>query len=94
MSDYNQRGGALPGMGATADIDLDQLPVRLVFESGRAELPLGALRTLGVGHVFELGRDAAGPIDIMANGKRIGEGELVRIGDTTGIRVRQLFGHG
>jgi len=88
MSDYNQRGGA------TADIDLDQLPVRLVFESGRTELPLGALRTLGVGHVFELGRDAAGPIDIMANGKRIGEGELVRIGDTTGIRIRQLFGHG
>jgi type III secretion protein Q len=88
MSDYNQRGGA------TADIDLDQLPVRLVFESGRAELPLGALRSLGVGHVFELGRDAAGPIDIMANGKRIGEGELVRIGDTTGIRIRQLFGHG
>ena len=94
MSDYNQRVGALPGLSATADIDLDQLPVRLVFESGRAELPLGALRTLGVGHVFELGRDAAGPIDIMANGKRIGEGELVRIGDTTGIRVRQLFGHG
>ncbi len=94
MSDYNQRGGALPGMAATADIDLDQLPVRLVFESGRTELPLGALRSLGVGHVFELGRDAAGPIDIMANGKRIGEGELVRIGDTTGIRVRQLFGHG
>jgi type III secretion protein Q len=88
MSDYNQRGGA------TADIDLDQLPVRLVFESGRTELPLGALRSLGVGHVFELGRDAAGPIDIMANGKRIGEGELVRIGDTTGIRIRQLFGHG
>jgi type III secretion protein Q len=94
MSEYDPRAASLAGPGATADIDLDQLPVRLVFEAGRTELPLGALRTLGVGHVFELGRDAAGPIEILANGKRIGEGELVRIGDSAGIRIRQLFGHG
>lgn len=94
MSEFEPRASALAGPDATAEIDLDQLPVRLVFEAGRTEIPLRELRSLGVGHIFELGRDAADPVDIMANGKRIGIGELVRIGDELGIRVRQLFGHG
>lgn len=94
MSEFEPRAAAFAGPDATAEIDLDQLPIRVVFEAGRAEISLRELRGLGVGHVFELGRDAGDPIDIMANGKRIGIGELVRIGDELGIRVRQLFGHG
>jgi type III secretion protein Q len=73
------------------DVSLDDVEVKLTFEIGRWELPLSDLRSIGEGHVFELGRDLMGPIDILANGGRIGQGEVVRIGDTLGVRLVRLF---
>src|SRR5262249_52384648 len=69
---------------------LNELPVRLVFELGRLELTLAELEVLGPGHVFALGRDQHQPVDILANGKRIGLGEIVAVGDALGVRVTRL----
>lgn len=69
------------------DADLDDVEVTLVFECGRWPITLGALRTLGEGHVFELGRPIDGPVDILANGRRIGRGDIVRVGDALGVRL-------
>ena len=71
---------------------LDELPVTLVFELGRSELPLAAVQGLAPGAVIPLGRDPGEAVDIVANGRRIGRGEIVRIGDELGIRVVRLFG--
>nr|WP_245321050.1 type III secretion system cytoplasmic ring protein SctQ [Bradyrhizobium sp. NAS96.2] len=71
-----------------SDADLDDIEVTLVFECGRWQITLGELRSAGEGHVFELGRPVDGPIDILANGLRIGSGDIVRIGDELGIRLR------
>ena len=71
-------------------VPLDQLPVRLMFELGRLELTLAELETLGPGHVFALGRDEHQPVDILANGKRIGLGEIIAVGDAIGVRVTRL----
>lgn len=70
-----------------AEADLDDVEVTLVFECGRWPISLGALRTLGEGHVFELGRPIDGPVDILANGRRIGRGDIVRVGDALGVRL-------
>jgi type III secretion protein Q len=71
---------------------LDQLPVTLVFELGRSELPLAAVQGLAPGAVIPLGRDPGEAVDIVANGRRIGRGEIVRIENELGIRVGRLFG--
>ncbi len=71
-----------------SEADLDDIEITLVFECGRWPLALGALRSVGEGHVFELGRPVDGPVDILANGQRIGRGDIVRIGDELGIRLR------
>jgi type III secretion protein Q len=66
---------------------LDRLPVRLVFELGRLDVPLAELETIGPGHVFELARSADRPLDIIANGMRIGGARIVTIGDGIGAQV-------
>jgi len=71
---------------------LDQLLVTLVFELGRSELPLAAVQGLAPGAVIPLGRNPGEAVDIVANGRRIGRGEIVRIEDELGVRVVRLFG--
>ncbi|BAB52654.1 MULTISPECIES: type III secretion system cytoplasmic ring protein SctQ [Mesorhizobium] len=72
--------------------DLDDVEIMLVFECGRWPIPLGELRSAGEGHIFELGRPIQDPVDILANGQCIGRGDIVRIGDTLGIRLRGRLG--
>ncbi|WP_204324245.1 FliM/FliN family flagellar motor switch protein, partial [Stenotrophomonas maltophilia] len=62
------------------------------FELGRRSLPLSEIRALGAGHVFDLGLDPDQPVDLVANGTRIGRGEIVEIGERVGVRVTRLFG--
>ncbi|UFW92092.1 type III secretion system cytoplasmic ring protein SctQ (plasmid) [Bradyrhizobium barranii] len=71
-----------------SDADIDSLEITLVFECGRWPMPLGTLRTVNEGHVFELGRPLDGPVDILANGQRIGRGDIVRIGEELAVRLR------
>lgn len=72
------------------DPDLDDLPVRLVFEVGRVELSLGELQRLAPGALVPLGRPLEEPLDIMANGRRLGRGTLVQIGESLGVRIVSL----
>ncbi|WP_394890330.1 type III secretion system cytoplasmic ring protein SctQ [Mesorhizobium sp. AaZ16] len=81
---YMTQLGSQPGLTE----ELDDVEIVLVFECGRWPISLGELRSAGEGHVFELGRPMDGPVDILANGQRIGRGDIVRIGDTLGIRLR------
>ncbi|WP_027571377.1 type III secretion system cytoplasmic ring protein SctQ [Bradyrhizobium sp. WSM1743] len=71
-----------------SEADIDSIEITLVFECGRWPMPLGTLRTINEGHVFELGRPLDGPVDILANGQRIGRGDIVRIGEELAVRLR------
>lgn len=73
---------------------LDDVDVELVFELGRQTVEVGELRALAPGAVIPLGRDPASPIDILANGRRVGLGEIVKVGETLGVRVLRIFGEG
>jgi type III secretion protein Q len=66
---------------------LDELPVRLSFELGQLELPLAEVSVLGPGHVFELARDESQPVDILANGRRIGRGRIVTVAGSIGVQI-------
>jgi type III secretion protein Q len=74
--------------------DLDQLPVHLTFELGRLEMPLSEIRNLGSGSILPLARPVEQAVDIVANGKRVGRGTLVKIGDSIGVEVTRMFDGG
>ncbi|WP_349253161.1 type III secretion system cytoplasmic ring protein SctQ [Bradyrhizobium sp. CIAT3101] len=73
---------------ALSETDIDSIEITLVFECGRWPIPLGTLRGVNEGHVFELGRPLDGPVDIVANGRLIGQGDIVRVGEELAIRLR------
>ncbi|WP_315735423.1 MULTISPECIES: type III secretion system cytoplasmic ring protein SctQ [unclassified Bradyrhizobium] len=75
------------------DVSLDDLQIKLLFEIGQLEIPLGELRMIAPGYVFNLGRDPRHAIEIHAGNRRIGQGEIVRIGEAIGVRINRLFNH-
>jgi type III secretion protein Q len=93
MTDDQRPAGTAPG-GEQEDAAIDSLPINVTFELGRRDMSLAELRSLGPGYVFDLGKALEEPVDILANGRRIGRGEIVRIGETLGVRALRLFDHG
>jgi type III secretion protein Q len=72
--------------------ELDEIEVALSFELGRLNVELRELKSIGPGYLFPLGRDPAHAIDIIVNGRKIGQGEIVQIGETIGVRATRLYG--
>jgi type III secretion protein Q len=66
---------------------MDDVPVRLTFDLGEREISLGDLRSLEPGYLFNLGRDPKSTVSIRANGRLIGDGELVDIEGRVGVSV-------
>ena len=85
--------GGAPFGDAERNTTFDELQVTLVFELGRSQVDLATLRSIAPGYVFPLVRDPDAPVDLVVNGRCIGKGEIVRIGETLGIRTTRLFGH-
>lgn len=83
-----------PDVAALEDAALEDLPITVVFELGRKAMSLDEVSRLASGAVVpisDLDREA---VDLLANGKRIGCGELARIGDGLGVRILRIFAHG
>jgi len=68
------------------DKALDALPVRLVFEAGRLELSLGALRRLGAGSILQF-EGEPGQVAILTGERRIGTGTLMDVDGRPGVRI-------
>jgi type III secretion protein Q len=72
------------------DDHLRDVQVRVVFELGRIEVPIGEIETLTEGYVFETGRRTDEAVDIVIGGKIVGKGDLVLVGETLAVRVLRL----
>lgn len=70
--------------------NLDALPVRLTCELGKLEMSLGELRELGEGSVLPMQRRPERAVDLIVNGRRMGHGRLVTIGDDIGVQIERL----
>lgn len=68
------------------------IPVTLVFEIGQTEVTIGELSQLQPGYTFQLSEslDIARPVTIRANGVAVGRGDIVQMGNTLGIRIREF----
>ena len=68
--------------------------VTLVFELGRRPMTLDALGGLVPGTVFDLGAGLLTAVDVLTSGRRIAQGEVVRVGDAIGVRITRLSANG
>lgn len=71
---------------AAADV-----PVTLVVELGRVNLPLSRLADLKPGDVVELARHSREPVELTSGGRLVARGELVQIDTELGVRVTHVF---
>lgn len=72
----------------------EDIPVTLAFDVGRVEMTVGAFARLGQGSIIELDRSPPALVDIRANGRRIGRGELVDLDGSAAVRIVRLFDGG
>ena len=83
-------------MAGEAGIDqvafLQEIPIELVVELGRAQLTVRELAQLGKDDVIELNRLVSQPLDILAGGQVFARGEVVVVDDRVGLRVTELMG--
>ena len=83
---YRAKGGPLP----SEDSDFASLPVSIVFQAGQIDLTVRDVQQLAAGVLLPIHRNLDQVFDIVANGKRIGSGELVKTGDSLAVRVTKL----
>lgn len=69
---------------------LDQLTVPLVCEVGRLALSMAQLQALKPGAVLPMHRREDQAVDLLINGQKVGQGELVRLDGALGVRVVRL----
>lgn len=76
-----------PTDAARSGFDADVLPVRLQFVAGEVEIPFGELSRIAPGYVIDLKRAVHGHVEVRANGRAIGTGELVEVDGRAGVRI-------
>jgi flagellar motor switch protein FliN len=82
--------GRLAG-GANALGILRDVEVEVTLEIGRKRMKIGDLLRLGTGQTLELDKAAGEPLEIMVNGRLIGRGEAVVLGDRYGLRITEII---
>jgi flagellar motor switch/type III secretory pathway protein FliN len=78
--------GYVPRAMATADDAQMELTVQL----GTTRLTLRQLAELAPGAIVSLGRPLSGPFEVRAQGRLIGQGELVDVDGELGVRIVTL----
>ena len=69
---------------------LDNIPVTLSIEVGRAVIKIRDLMRLTQGSVVELDRIAGEPLDLLVNNTVVAQGEVVLVNDRYGIRLTRV----
>ena len=91
-ADFEEFGetGASNGKGRQIDMLLD-VELDVTVELGRKIMYVEDILRLGKGSVVELDKLAGEPVDILVNGKKLAEGEVVVIEDHFGVRLTHLM---
>jgi flagellar motor switch protein FliN/FliY len=82
-----------PPTEAEGQIQLDVLqniPVTMSIEVGRAVIKIRDLMRLSQGSVVELDRIAGEPLDLLVNNTVVAQGEVVLVNDRYGIRLTRV----
>lgn len=71
-------------------VAIDQIPVTIVVEVGRLKISLAKLRELQPGGLLDLDVRPEEGVDLVINGRSVGRGELLRVGESLGVRVLEI----
>lgn len=86
---------ALEAAGAGADpatIDmLYDVELDVKIELGRTYLSVEDILSLREGSVVQLDKDAGAPVDILVNGRRVAEGEVLVLNDFFCVRITNIL---
>jgi len=69
---------------------LNNIPVSISVEVGRASLKIKDLMRLSQGAVIELERLAGEPLDLFVNNTLVAQGEVVLVNDRYGVRMTSV----
>lgn|GEM_PF-380135 len=67
-----------------------EIPITLTVEVARVQMPLGKLSQLQPGNVLDLSVAPALSVHLTSNGKRVAKGELIKLGETLGVKILKL----
>lgn len=68
----------------------EDLPLTVIIEVGRLQMSIQKLMELQPGNVLELDIRPENGVDLVINGRRVGKGELLKVGETLGVRVLDI----
>lgn len=68
----------------------DEIPLSVIIEVGRIEMSIKTIMELQPGNMLELNVRPENGVDLVVNGKRIGKGELLKLGESLGVRVLDI----
>jgi flagellar motor switch protein FliN/FliY len=90
--DASVAAGLAPPGGMLADpmALLRDVEVELTLEIGRRRMKISEVVKLGPGRTVELEKMAGEPLELLVNGRLIGRGEAVVVGDRYGIRITEI----
>lgn len=87
-ADAAQAAAATTAAGAFAL--LRDVEVELTLEIGRRRMRIADVLRLATGQTLTLSKAAGEPLDIYVNGRLLGRGEAVVLGDRYGLRITEL----
>ena len=92
MSSPDQPGPkATRRIASPASLELLQdVEVEITLEIGRRRLRIADVLKLSTGQTLELAKAAGEPLDIFVNGRLLGRGEAIVIGDRYGVRITEV----
>lgn len=79
------------GSGGVMDL-LKDVDVEITLEIGRRKMRIADVMRLGPGQMVELDKQAGEPLELLVNGRVIGRGEAVVVGDRYAIRITEILG--
>lgn len=85
-----EKEAARPKSLISSPISTHDIPMTVAIEVGRIQMSMEKLLTLEPGNVLDLNVHPEDGVDLVVNGKTVGKGELVRIGEVLGVRVLEL----
>jgi len=84
-------GGEEEGKPRNLEALMD-LELVISVELGRARMRIRDILQLGHGSIVELSKLAGEPVDLLVNGRKFAEGEVVVVDDNFGVRISSLVG--
>lgn len=74
----------------STSISSEDIPITITVEVKRLKMNAKTLLNLRPGNLLELDIEPEAPVNLTSSGKRVGRGELIRIGDVLGVRVLEI----